>query len=122
MKHTRRVKDYLLDILDYAEKAMRFMEGISSAEGLQEDERTLLAVVRALEVIGEAARRIPHAFREKYPNVPWRGMTGMRDKVIHDYFGVDGEVVWKTVKKDLPPLRDTIMQLLAELETDEING
>ena len=62
-------------------------------DDLQKDVRTLLAVVRALEVIGEAAKRIPKNFRDRYLGIPWRGMTGMRDKVIHEYFGVDAAVV-----------------------------
>ncbi len=114
MTSKRTAEDYLRDILDYAEKAERFLTGIPSAEALREDERTLLAVVRALEVIGEAAKRIPRDVRKKHPEVPWRGMTGMRDKVIHGYYGVDVEVVWRTVHEDLPPLRKVISDLLAE--------
>jgi len=84
------------------------LEEVPSADALQEDERTLLAAVRALEVIGEAAKRIPKGFRDKHLHVPWRGMTGTRDKVIHEYFGVDVEVVWRTVREDFPPLREAI--------------
>ena len=114
MTSERTSEDYLRDILDYAEKAERFLLGIPSAEALQEDERTLLAVVRALEVVGEAAKRVSQDLRRKHPQVPWRGMTGMRDKVIHGYFGVDVEVVWRTVHEDLPPLRKAISALLAD--------
>jgi len=114
MTSERTYEDYLRDILDYAEKTERFLTGIPSAEALREDERTLLAVVRALEVVGEAAKRIPQDLRMKHPELPWRGMMGMRDKVIHGYFGVDAEVVWRTVHEDLPPLRKAISALLAE--------
>ena len=72
-----------------------------------------------MEVVGEAARHIPVEFRASHPEVPWRGMTGMRDKVIHDYFGVDAAVVWRTVQEDLPPLGKTIRQILHDLERDE---
>ena len=119
MKPARQVADYVRDILAYAEKAVRFVEEIPSPEVLREDERTLLAVVRALEVVGEAARQIPQSFRKKHPEIPWRGMTGMRDKVIHAYFGVDVEVVWKTVHQDLPPLVDNMRRLLLEVEPGE---
>jgi len=77
-----------------AEKAVGiFLEETPTLDDLQKDERTLLAVVRALEVVGETARRIPRDFRDRYPHIAWRGMTGIRDKVIHEYFGVDAAVV-----------------------------
>jgi len=122
MNAERALEDYLRDILEYAEKAEHFLEEIRSVEALQGDEKTLLAIVRALEVIGEAAKRIPQAFRTKYPHVPWRGMTGMRDKVVHEYFGVDVEVVWRTVREDLPPLREAIMRILKDLRAEGGNS
>jgi len=80
--------------LKYAEKAVGiFLEETPTLDDLQKDERTLLAVVRALEVVGETARRIPRDFRDRYPHIAWRGMTGIRDNVIHEYFGVDAAVV-----------------------------
>jgi len=80
--------------LEYAEKAVGiFLEETPTFDDLKKDERTLLAVVRALEVVGETARRIPRDFRDRYPHIAWRGMTGIRDKVIHEYFGVDAAVV-----------------------------
>lgn len=115
MKYRRTVEDYLRDILIYAEKAEAFLAELATIADLEEDDRTALAVVRALEVIGEAAKQIPANLRNKYPDVPWRGMTGMRDKVIHDYFGVDLEVIWRTVKEELPPLRKQILAILEGL-------
>lgn len=119
MSAERIFEDYLEDILEYAEKAHRFLEETPTVDDLQKDERTLLAVVRALEVIGEAAKRIPKDFRDRYPRIPWRGMTGMRDKVIHEYFGVDAAVVWRTVREDLPPLRESIAQALSNLKMEQ---
>ncbi|MEW5825434.1 MAG: DUF86 domain-containing protein [Candidatus Bipolaricaulota bacterium] len=113
MKPSERTsEDYLQDILDYVGKAERFMASACDASALADDEKTLMAVVRALEVIGEAAKHIPQAFRAKHPAVPWRGMTGMRDKVVHAYFGVDAAVVWRTVKEDLPLVRETVQALV----------
>ena len=70
--------------------------------------------MRALEVIGEAAKHVAPAFRGGHPEIPWRGMAGMRDKVIHGYFGVDAAVVWRTVKEDLPRVREAVQSLLPQ--------
>lgn len=115
MTAKRLVQDFLQDIRDYAEKAMSFTADMANAQALQRDERTLLAVIRALEVIGEAARQIPPEFREEHPELPWRGMTGMRDKMIHAYFGVDVEVIWRTVRDELPSLYLAVSQLLVTM-------
>jgi len=114
MTAERAHEDYLRDILEHAEKAQGFLAATPSVEEFRKDERTLFAVIRALEVIGGAAKRIPEDLRQQHPEVPWRGMTGMRDKVTHGYFGVDAEVVWRTVREDLPPLRKAISALLPD--------
>ena len=66
------------------------------------DAKTAYAVIHALEIIGEATKRLPESVKKAYPDLPWRSMAGMRDKLIHDYFGVDFTVIWKTVSDDLP--------------------
>lgn len=63
------------------------------------------AVIRELEIIGEASKRLSEAFKLSLPDIPWKNIAGMRDKLIHDYFGVNLEAVWKTVQDDLPPLK-----------------
>lgn len=83
---------YLDDILDAAEKATRFTEGLSF-DDFEADDRTVFAVVRALEIVGEAAKRVPPSLRGRAAHVPWQEMSGMRDKLIHAYHGVDLRVV-----------------------------
>ena len=111
----REYKDYLHDILDAVNDAESFVEGLSF-EQFENDRKTLNAVVRSLEIIGEAAKNIPVAVREKYGKVPWKKMTGMRDKVIHAYFGVNTKTLWNTVKNDLPPLKQLVQKMLKDLE------
>jgi uncharacterized protein with HEPN domain len=71
--------------------------------------------MRSIEVIGEAAKKVPDEIRAKYPSVPWKEMAGMRDKLIHFYFGVDQEAVWLVVKERIPNLKPLIEQILQDL-------
>lgn len=116
MNQERLYSDYLRDILENAEKAIGFAAGMTGDEFIQ-DEKTVFAVIRAIEVIGEATKKIPSKIREKYPLVPWREMAGTRDKLIHDYFGVNSAVIWKTVTEDIPLMLPLLRQVL-ENETE----
>jgi uncharacterized protein with HEPN domain len=107
--------DYVMDIAQSIEDAQGFVRGYAF-DDFKKDKRTVYAVVRAIEVIGEAAKNIPDSIRSRYPNIPWKDMAGMRDKLIHAYFGVDLEVLWKTVQQDLPLLKRMISEILAEKE------
>ena len=113
MSAGRLVEDSLNDILEAACKAIEFVAEMDS-ENLADDDKTEYAVIRALEVVGEAARRIPETFREKHPDIPWSEMAGMRDKLIHDYFGVDVETVWMTVTEKIPEINPLIKKLLEQ--------
>jgi uncharacterized protein with HEPN domain len=113
MKAKREYLDYLKDIQDALEKVENFTAGQDFVSFVKDD-KTTFAVIRALEIIGEAARKIPKAIRSRYPDAPWQDMTGMRDNLIHDYFGVDLRVVWKTLQMDLPPLKALFQRIIKE--------
>jgi uncharacterized protein with HEPN domain len=107
--------DYVEDMLDAMDKAEDLVQGVVYAQ-FEADYRINFAVVRALEIIGEAARRLPETVRQKYPDVPWRGMAGMRDRIIHGYDTVDLQVVWDVIKKDIPHVRPQLKQILIQYE------
>ncbi len=115
MKPRRTYADYIRDMLDYAQKARTFV-GTLRLDEFQKKEQEILATVRALEVVGEAARHIPKSLRARYPGIPWKKVVGMRNIMIHEYFGVDTEVIWKTVRYDLPGLCAALDRMLADAE------
>ena len=106
----RGYKQYFIDILDSIENIEEFIRDLTYDDFLK-DIKTQFAVVRALEIIGEASKKIPSEIRDKYTKIPWREITGMRNILIHDYFGVDLEVVWKTTSIDIPPLKENIINI-----------
>lgn len=111
MTSDRVYLDYLEDLLDALRKSQRFVTGMTFEQFLS-DEKTVFAVIRALEVTGEAAKQIPPEMQHRYAAVPWREMARMRDKLIHHYFGVDLRVVWKTVQEDVPHLIPLVQEAL----------
>lgn len=111
----REIGDFLNDILVSAERAERFL-GEKTAEELTEDSAEGHAIVRCLELIGEAIKKIPDDVRENYPELPWKRWAGMRDKLVHYYWGVDMEIVYESVKVRLPLLKKVVQKILQELE------
>jgi len=103
-------RDHIDDILDAIQKIEEFSLGFTF-DKFSIDYKTIYAVTRALEIIGEAANKFPPEIKAKYPSIPWSEMYGMRNKLIHDYSGVDVTVIWKTIKKDIPVLKTAIQQL-----------
>ena len=81
-------------------------------EDFVRDDKTVFAVVRALEIIGEAVKKLPPAVKDRYPTIPWKDIAGMRDKLTHEYFGVNLKVIWDTAKQDIPPLQPLMQKLL----------
>ena len=115
---SREYRDYLEDILTAIDESAEFTKGISF-DAFTRDRKTINAVVRSLEVLGEAAKHIPAGLRAKAPGVPWKYMAAMRDKLVHEYFGVDPSIVWAVIKDELPPLRPEIERLMAILEEEK---
>ena len=98
------------DMLEALRKIDSYTAGMDHSAFLQ-DEKTVDAVVRNLEVLGEAARQIPDEFAAGHPNVPWRKITGLRNRIVHDYFGLDLEIIWQIVRNDLPPLKAALEKM-----------
>mgnify|MGYP001576286711 CR=1 FL=1 len=113
VKRDHRV--YIKDMLDNMQMAEDFLKNISF-EKLSEDKKTAYAVIRCIEIIGEAAKHIPDVIRKNHPEIPWKMMAGMRDKVVHEYFGIVLEVVWETVKEEIPSLKPSMKKILFELK------
>jgi len=112
----RDASDYLQDILEHIDAAERFVADMTFAE-FEEDEKTVFALIRALEVIGEATKQLPPELIASHPEIPWRGFAGMRDKLIHAYFGVKLNILWNTTQEDLPLLRPVVQALLNQVRT-----
>lgn len=116
MTEIRDSRVYLEDILEAVRHALRFAESLNF-EQFHTDVRTIYAVSRALEIVGEAAKSIPESVRILAPEIPWQEMAGMRDKLIHGYQGVDLRVLWRTVQEDLPDLLASVSRLLDQLDS-----
>lgn len=114
-------KIFLIHILESIEWINKGVNGLSKDKFIN---NVLVqdAVIRRLEIIGEAVKNLPVALKKKYPDIPWQKISGLRDKLIHGYFGIDVELVWEIVKKDLPPFKNQIEEMLRKSSTDHINS
>jgi uncharacterized protein with HEPN domain len=108
---------YIEDIIDAIESIEEYTNALAF-EQFVKDKKTVDAVVRNFEIIGEATKHVPESVRKKYSSVPWRDMAGMRDALIHGYFGVNLDVVWKTIKERLPTVKPLIEKALVDIESE----
>ena len=103
------------DILDAINSIEEYTSGLTF-EAFAKDKKTVDAVIRNFEIIGEATKHIPEKIRKEHPKVPWNYMAGMRDRLIHGYFGVKLDVIWKTIKERLPEVKLLIKEALTKME------
>jgi len=111
----RDYEDYIRDIHDSICDIEEFTANLDLS-GFMKDKKTVLAVTRSLEIIGEAVKKVPPEIRNKYDEIAWKAIAGMRNKLIHEYFGTDAEILWETIKDDIPQLKTTIIRILEELK------
>lgn len=111
----RTIKLYLEDIKDSIGKIEKYTKGLD-LDKFSKNTMLLDAVVRNLSIIGEAVRSIPKEIKVKYPDVAWKEIKGMRNKVIHEYFGIDEDILWETIKKDIPIFKKQIAKLLQDIK------
>jgi uncharacterized protein with HEPN domain len=110
----KRDRPYLQHIYDSISDIEGFVKGVSKQQFFENKEKQY-AVMRALEIIGEATKNISRQLRAAYPEIPWKTMAGMRDKLIHEYFGVKLERLWEVIQKDLPRLKEQISKILRQI-------
>ena len=115
----RNVRIFLMDIKDCIETIEEYTGGGINREKFYEEKKDQDAVLRRLEIIGEAVKNLPLGFREKHPDIEWKKISGLRDVLIHGYFGVNLERVWVIVKDDLPDLKEKVGKILDEMEKGE---
>lgn len=114
----REYRDYLEDIRDAINAIEQFTRGLSKEE-FRGDLKTVYASIKAIEIIGEAAGKIPKSFRDKNKEIPWRDMAGMRNKLAHEYFGIDLNVLWETIQRDIPQLKTLLANIFQDLSLDK---
>ena len=111
-------KLFIKDIIAAMESIEKFV-GDMTLEELESDEKTSSAVIRKFEIIGEAVKYMPNKVKEKYKGIQWKSMAGMRDRLIHAYFGIDYNLVWAAIKNEIPKLKPKLKKALSGIEKEE---
>lgn len=111
----RQYEDFIQDIFDSITDIEKFIID-TDYNSFSKDRKTIFAVVRAIEIIREATKNIPISVRNKYPNVPWKKMAGMRDRLIHAYFNIDLEILWKVITEDIYIFKPLIRQIIDDMD------
>lgn len=111
---SRSSKLYVDDIVQSCQDILDFTKETPDADGLEKDRKTFLAVVRSLEIIGEAARQMPRTFKEKHPEIPWREIASLRNVIAHEYFGLDKTILWDVIQTQIPALKERFRNLQIE--------
>jgi uncharacterized protein with HEPN domain len=114
----RSYTEFLQDIIDAIDEAESFVDGVS-LDIFTANREKILAVVKLLEIIGEAVKKIPDDKRKAYTHLPWKGIAGMRDMLVHEYWQVDVAVVWATVQQSLPELKLVVLDMLEQESTED---
>ena len=109
---SKRSAEFLIeDIQEACEKIERYTLQIDNTDAFLGDEKTSDAVVRNLEIIGEAANRLPLDFKKEHEEIEWEKIVGLRHRIVHEYFGVDLRLIWEIIKTDIPPFKDALERI-----------
>jgi len=112
---TRDVRLYINDMLEALEKIEEYTENVSE-DDFFEDTQLQDAIVRRIEILGESVKHIPQDIRDKYPEIPWRQISGMRDILTHEYFGINMSKVWKAITEDNPEIKENVLKIKRDLD------
>lgn len=114
----RDLRLFIEDVLESIKLIEKYI-GNTSKESFGNNQKLKDSVIRRLEIIGEAVKSMPNDFKEKYPEVPWKKIAGLRDIIIHTYFNIDLDITWEIIKKDLPDLKEKILKIKGDLRENQ---